>query len=148
MKETLLDTGYKDWLVELKQKVRSAQLKAAVAVNTALIEFYFELGKSIAEKQTAWGTGFLRQLSQDLRSEFPTMEGFSETNLRYCRLFYQYLQVRPQVEDETKTAIRPQLGDELLLNAFKSIPWGHIKLIIFRKNLKAAYPPLKRLKMN
>jgi predicted nuclease of restriction endonuclease-like (RecB) superfamily len=126
-------------LVELKQKVRSAQLKAAVAVNTALIEFYFELGKSIAEKQTAWGTGFLRQLSQDLRSEFPTMEGFSETNLRYCRLFYQYLQVRPQVEDETKTAIRPQLGDELLLNAFKSIPWGHIKLIINKiKDVEAA----------
>jgi predicted nuclease of restriction endonuclease-like (RecB) superfamily len=139
MKETLLDAGYKDWLVELKHKLRSAQLKAAVAVNTALIEFYFELGKSIAEKQTAWGTGFLRQLSQDLRSEFPNMEGFSETNLRYCRLFYQYLQVRPQVEDETKTAIRPQLGDELLFNAFKSIPWGHIKLIINKiKDVEAA----------
>ena len=67
------------------------------------------------------------------------MEGFSETNLRYCRLFYQYLQVRPQVEDETKTAIRPQLGDELLLNAFKSIPWGHIKLIINKiKDVEAA----------
>ena len=46
----LQNTDYKDWLVELKSKIRSVQLKAAVAVNSALIEFYWDLGKMITEK--------------------------------------------------------------------------------------------------
>ena len=81
---------YKNWIIGLKNKVRSAQLKAAVAVNSALIEFYWELGKSISEKQTNWGSRFLENLSKDLQDEFPEMKGFSVSNLKTCRLFYQY----------------------------------------------------------
>lgn len=135
----MLDNSYKDWLQELKQKVRSAQLKAALAVNAELIEFYFELGKSITEKQTAWGTKFLKQLSGDLRTEFPNMEGFSETNLKYCRLFFQYIQNSPQTEDELQAAIGQQAVDQLLLQRFVQIPWGHINLIINKlKNAEEA----------
>ncbi len=79
---------------------------------------YWELGKMITEKQTAWGSKFLERLSQDLHTEFPNMEGFSVTNLKYFRLFYQYVNFRPQAEDP------------LLLHYFKQIPWGHTKLII------------------
>jgi predicted nuclease of restriction endonuclease-like (RecB) superfamily len=135
----MIDKAYKDWLFDLKNKVRNAQLKAAVAVNTELILLYWELGKMITEKQTAWGTKFLNQLSQDLRSEFPNMEGFSETNLKYCRLFFQYTLNSPQVEDYPENAIRPQAEDQLLLAIFKQIPWGHIKLIINKiKDTQAA----------
>lgn len=126
----MIDKAYKEWLVELKQKVRTAQLKAAVAVNTELIMLYWELGKMITEKQTAWGSKFLPQLSKDLSLEFADMQGFSETNLKYCRLFYQYTVKSPQVEDNFSSKIRPQAEDEILLPIFKQIPWGHIKLII------------------
>jgi len=85
-----LDPAYKQWIFDLKEKVRSAQLKAAVSVNTQLIQLYWELGKTIAEKQTAWGTGFLKQLSKDLTYAFPEMKGFSVTNLKYCRLFFEF----------------------------------------------------------
>lgn len=136
----MIDNAYKDWLVELKQKVRAAQLKAAVAVNTELIMLYWELGKMIVEKQTAWGSKFLPQLSKDLKSEFTNMQGFSETNLKYCRLFYQYTVKSPQVEDDFSYKIRPQAEDELLLPIFKQIPWGHIKLIINKiKHPKEAF---------
>ncbi len=128
---------YKTWLIELKSKIRSTQIKAAIAVNSTLIEFYWDLGKMIAEKQTAWGTNFLQTLSKDLQSEFPEMGGFSFTNLKYCRLFYTYFSNRPQVGDDLKIEKSPELGDELLsldLNNFDPsilrIPWGHIKLII------------------
>jgi hypothetical protein len=36
----MIDNAYKDWLIELKLKVRKAQLKAAIAVNTELILLY------------------------------------------------------------------------------------------------------------
>ena len=85
-----LSKEYKDWVVALKYRISSVQLKAAVAVNTALIGFYWELGKSISEKQTAWGSKFLEKLSKDLRDEFLEMRGFSVTNLRYCKQLYDY----------------------------------------------------------
>lgn len=125
-----MNETYKAWLSELKQKVRSAQLKAAVAVNAELIALYWDLGKTITQKQTAWGTGFVEQLSKDLMSEFPDMKGFSVTNLKYCRLLYNYTKNSPQPEDNLPQTIRPQAEDELLLKRFKQIPWGHIKLII------------------
>ena len=42
------------WLKTIKEQVRSSQLKATIAVNTELIQFYWELGKSIAEKQKTY----------------------------------------------------------------------------------------------
>lgn len=113
-----LTTDYKQWLTELKSKIRSAQIKAAIAVNSALIQFYWELGKMIDEKQTAWGSKFLETLSKDLRDEFPEMKGFSVSNLKFCRLFYQYFSIRSQAENEFAP---PLVGQ---------IPWGHIKHII------------------
>lgn len=125
----LLNKEYKNWISEIKSKIRSVQIKAATAVNTTLIQFYWELGGMITEKQTAWGTGFLENMSKDLKDEFPDMKGFSVTNLKYCKLFYKQFYFSPQLGDE-QDSISPQLGDENLLPFLKQIPWGHIKLII------------------
>ena len=83
---------YRDWLKDLKQRVRQAQVKAAVQVNTALLTFYWELGADIVERQKSakWGSGFLTQLSADLMSEFPDMKGFSYRNIIYVRNWYLF----------------------------------------------------------
>ena len=139
---------YKIWLGELKLKIRSVQLKAAVAVNSALIGFYWELGKMISEKDRVWGSRFLEQVSQDLKTEFPEMQGFSVTNLKYCKLFYNYFSIRPQPGDELKSMKSPQLGDESgrekatdipPLDLVTKMPWGHIKELISKvKDIKEA----------
>jgi hypothetical protein len=51
-----------------------------------------------------WGSGFIEQLSKDLREEFPEMTGFSAYNLRFMRIFYKFYspiweQVVPNLED-------------------------------------------------
>jgi predicted nuclease of restriction endonuclease-like (RecB) superfamily len=123
-----LSNDYKDWLNELKGKIRSTQIKASLAVNATIIAFYWELGKMITEKQTAWGTKFLEQLSKDLKAEFPDMAGFSVTNLKYCKLFYQYYPIRPQLGDEL------QLPQKSVENHYPSVinlvTWSHTKVII------------------
>jgi predicted nuclease of restriction endonuclease-like (RecB) superfamily len=119
------NTEYKNWLVALKSKIRSTQIKAAIAVNSALIVFYWELGKMISEKQTAWGSKFLETLSKDLQDEFPEMKGFSVSNLKFCKLFYNYFSIRSQLENEISE------------NLFVQLPWGHIKLIITKIKEKA-----------
>ena len=81
--DKLISTEYNNWIVELKQKFQQAQIKAAVKVNSTLLEFYWELGADIVEKQknTQWGSGFLKQLSKDLMNECPEIKGFSENQV-------------------------------------------------------------------
>ena len=83
---------YYSWLKELKQKVRLVQIKAAVKVNSELLQFYWELGQDIVDKQknAKWGDGFLKQLSLDLSAEFPDMKGFSLRNLKYIKQWFLF----------------------------------------------------------
>jgi predicted nuclease of restriction endonuclease-like (RecB) superfamily len=119
----LVDNEYKNWIKEIKAKIRTTQLKAAVAINSSLIEFYWDLGKMIAEKQTAWGTQFLERLSKDLKEDFPDMEGFSVRNLKYCRQFYQFYDIE----------IGQQAVAQFTQQAVAQIPWGH-NILIFTKS--------------
>lgn len=124
---------YKDWLYDLKLKIRQSQIKASISVNTELLRLYWELGKDIVEKQldSVWGTGFFENLSRDLKKEFPEMQGFSITNLKYTKRFYLFYS-----QDNT---IRHQLGDELISDICK-IPWRHqIEIFTKCKSIEEAY---------
>lgn len=104
---------YQEFLVEIKNQYRSSQLKAAFSVNKEMIQFYWELGNKIIEKQAAtqWGSKFLEQLSTDLRREFPGTGGFSVRNLKYIRTFAK-----------TYATIGQQPVAQL--------PWGHIIVLM------------------
>ena len=92
MSHILNTHDYNYWLVDLKSKIKQSQIKAALAVNSQLIMLYWEMGRQIVEKQenAKWGSGFINQLSKDLRAEFPDMGGFSVSNIKYCKQFYSY----------------------------------------------------------
>ena len=76
---------YRSWIEDIKTRVYTAQIKAAVKVNTELLELYWQLGADIVKKQkkSKWGEGFLPQMSRDLIIEFTDIKGFSERNLKY-----------------------------------------------------------------
>ena len=82
MSDKLVNQDYKKWIAELKQKVYSTQIKSSIAVNSALIVFYWDLGKMIADKENVWGSKLIEQVSRDLKAEFPEMKGFSVRNLK------------------------------------------------------------------
>lgn len=111
-----IDNTYKNWLKELKTKVHSAQIKAALAVNTELIQLYWELGKMISEKleESQWGDKILKNVSNDLRAEFPNMRGLSVTNLKYSKYFYDFYSnsISQQVVDQLESADRE--GESLI----------------------------------
>ena len=127
--------SYKKWLLDLKQRYQSQQIKAAIQVNRALLEFYWDLGRDIAERQleNVYGSGFYRKLSNDLRQELPDAKGFSPTNLKYFKYFYELY------HQEIANRQQPVDGsgaDELFL-----IPWGHHVQIINRcgRDVKKAF---------
>nr|WP_181374859.1 PDDEXK nuclease domain-containing protein [Polaromonas sp. H6N]AWD72241.1 putative nuclease of restriction endonuclease-like (RecB) superfamily [Polaromonas sp. H6N] len=113
--EPVLVTGsdYREWLGQLKTRFGQVQLKAAVAVNRALLQFYWELGADIVAKQQAyaWGSGFLDQLSADLMRDFPDVKGFSPRNLKYIRQWRLFWQGQA-------------IGQHAVAQ-LQSLPWGH-----------------------
>ncbi len=119
---------YSAWLKELKNNIRRVQIKAAVRINSELLQFYWNLGQDIVDRQknANWGAGFLKQLSMDLSSEFPDMKGFSLTNLKYVRQWYLFYS---QKIEKSQQAV-----DQLT-----QIPWGHNIAIVSKcKNLDEA----------
>ena len=81
--------GYDDFLRDLKSRIRSAQVRAVLAVNRELVLLYWQIGRDILtrQQQQGWGAKVVTQLAKDLRQEFPQMKGFSRTNLLYMRAF-------------------------------------------------------------
>lgn len=84
-----LDPQYQNLLNEIKARLKKSQLRAAIAVNHELIQFYWEVGNLIIERQehSKWGDKLFDVLSDDLRRSYPNTEGFSKTNLKNMRLF-------------------------------------------------------------
>jgi len=88
----LKNNSYINWLESIKLKIRSAQLKAAVAVNSELLEVYWQLCKEIIQKQShaQSGNAILEQLSIDLKTSFSSISGFSKRNLYAIRQWYLF----------------------------------------------------------
>ncbi len=82
-------TNYDAFLTTLKQRVRTAQMRAALAVNQELVLLYWQIGREILQRQQdeGWGTKVIALLAKDLKREFPDIKGFSRTNLLYMRAF-------------------------------------------------------------
>jgi predicted nuclease of restriction endonuclease-like (RecB) superfamily len=122
------DREYNLWVQGLKQKIRSAQIKAALSVNTEMLNFYWELGTDIVEKQKTakWGDGLVDQLSKDLTTEFPGMKGFSRRNIMYIQQWYLFYSQSGLIVQQAVAQL-------------SGIPWGHNITIISKcKNVDEA----------
>jgi predicted nuclease of restriction endonuclease-like (RecB) superfamily len=80
---------YEAFLHALKERIRTAQVRAALAVNAEVILLYWQIGREILarQQQQGWGSKVVEQLGKDLRREFPRMKGLSARNLNYMKAF-------------------------------------------------------------
>ena len=114
-----LPPDYAAWLGELKTRIHSAQLRAALAVSRELVLLYWQIGQDILQRQSreGWGRKVIDRLAQDLREAFPSMKGFSARNLKYMRYFAEHCPTR-------------QFGQQ----AAAQLPWFHIVTLLTRLN--------------
>jgi predicted nuclease of restriction endonuclease-like (RecB) superfamily len=115
VKKDLIPLGYKEFLEEIKKRIRESQLRASLSVNSELIKLYWSIGKLIIEKQQkeGWGAKIIDRMANDLANDFPGVSGFSVRNLKYMRKFAE---------------VYPDLGFVQTLLA--QIPWWHNILIL------------------
>ncbi len=83
------DPDYRSFLADLKERIRTAQLRAGLSVNRELVCLYWEIGREILDRQArlGWGAKVIDWVSRDLARSFPGMKGFSARNLKYMRKF-------------------------------------------------------------
>lgn len=158
-----IDKDYIGWIEELKSRYRSAQIKAAVKVNTEQLLFNWQLGRDLVMRKAEekWGSGIVEQVSMDLQAAFPESKGFSTTNLWYMKQWYQFYSTAIpklqqldgvfQIPDSQLSTKLQQLVGELqhaedspdqgmdLPELFTCVPWGHhIQILSKCKSIEEA----------
>ncbi|MDD7381823.1 MAG: DUF1016 N-terminal domain-containing protein [Bacillales bacterium] len=84
----MMDKSYIAVVEGIKEQIRSAQHRAILNANKEMIILYWNICKVITENST-WGSKFLRNLSNEIISEFPSTKGFSVRNLKNMARFYR-----------------------------------------------------------
>ncbi|MBN3948282.1 MAG: DUF1016 domain-containing protein [Nostoc sp. NMS7] len=110
-----ISEDYRHLLMEIKQRIRSAQYEALKAVNREMINLYWDIGQIIVTQQqgATWGKSVVEQLAKDLQAEFPGISGFSAANLWRMRLFYE-----------------SYVNNEKLAPMVREIGWSHNLVIV------------------
>ncbi len=118
---------YKNWINEVKKRIKQSQIKASVKINYELLDLYWEMGRDIANKQenAKWGDSFLKVMSKDLQKTFPGMSGFSTQNLRSIRFWYKFY-------NDNVNCLQVVSNFEVIEKMVKSIPWGHNQRIMYK----------------
>jgi predicted nuclease of restriction endonuclease-like (RecB) superfamily len=95
---------------EVLALIQSARLQTASAVNTALIELYWNIGQYISQKieRDGWGKGAVTELAEYIRRRLPNSRGFSAQNLWRMRQFFEAYQ-----------------SDSKLSALLRELPWTH-----------------------
>ena len=110
-----LDATMETSFAEVVEMIQSAKQRAMQAVNTQLVELYWQVGAYISHKlaQAEWGDGVVQQLADYLARTQPGLRGFTRRNLFRMRKFYETYR-----DEEKVTALLSQL------------PWTHNLIIL------------------
>jgi len=171
--DTKLDKEYAQWIYDIKQRFRNAQIKAAVKVNSEQLLFNWQLGRDLVVRKAEekWGNGIVEQVSLDLQAAFPEAKGFSARNLWNMKKWYSFYtsyedfgnavnalsgqmdisslklqQVAAEIQETASEEKLQQVVAEIPFPAiFGFIPWGHhIEIITKCKDLHEALFYVKR----
>ena len=155
MSDITITDEYKQFINEIITKIQKTQVALSLKVNRGLIIFYYDLGQLIflKQQQTKWGNKFIENLAKDLKKQFPTLKGFSRTNLFYIKKFFEFyssdlVQLKVgQLQNDDNNLVQLKVGqiEELLFQ----IPWRHhIEILNKVKNIDESLYYIKQIITN
>jgi predicted nuclease of restriction endonuclease-like (RecB) superfamily len=115
--DSAVSAAYRQDFSTLLQHIQQARQKVFTQVNTALIDLYWHIGKTISDKvqNEAWGKGVVSELARYIAQADPDIKGFSDKNLWRMKQFYETYRV-----------------DEKLVALARKLPWTHNTVIFSR----------------
>ena len=150
-------TDYNIAVQKIKDAILRSQYQAAKLVNREMLSLYYGIGRyiSVNSREGFWGTGAIKTISERLNKELPGLKGFSQTNLKYMRAFYE--EWSPIIESEgfksSATADEivtdsllpvksPTMADDL--DMFLNLSFSHHMIILAEeKNIEKRYKYIK-----
>ena len=149
----------------IKTAILQSQYEAAKDINRIQLGLYFGIGKFLSEKtrNAKWGTNALQSISDKLKSDLPGLRGFSATNLKKMRTFYDNWKsidynspvTTGEIEDVQKecdmiirlenNAIKIDDIGSFPIEDFFKIPFSHHMLVVEKvKEIEARYYYINR----
>lgn len=122
---------YTTLLSEIEQRIRSAQTRAALAVNRELIRLYWHIGQLLLQRQAdaGWGAAVIPRLARDIARAVPGIKGFSARNLdrmtAFARAYPQPRSISPQPVAKLAAPARDAASSEEDDSLLWQLPWGH-----------------------
>jgi predicted nuclease of restriction endonuclease-like (RecB) superfamily len=144
----IADKDYVKWLADIKQRFQHCQLKTSVRINTAMLEFYWSIGRDLVNLRVEerWGDKVVKQFSLDMRNTFPNETGFSHSNVKYMKQWYSFYYERvvigQQLIGQLVSSPKEQsyAGFFDMPESFGMVPWGHhISIISKCKTIDEAW---------
>ena len=145
-----INQNYREAVKSIKEAILRSQYRAAASVNKEQLSLYYGIGRYVSENSRTgfWGKGAIEQISSLLQKELPGLRGFSASNIKNMRIFYEagesVLNRQPLADDlvlDEKlllVEIRQPLADEFNWSDFLSIGFSHHTEIISKaKTLEA-----------
>ena len=126
-----INQNYREAVKTIKEAILRSQYRAATSVNKEQLSLYYGIGRYVSKNSRIgfWGKGAIEQISSLLQKELPGLRGFSTSNIKNMRVFY---------EEWEPVLIRQPLADEFNWSDFSSIGFSHhIEIISKAKTLEA-----------
>ena len=101
----------------IKKAILCSQYQAAKLVNREMLSLYYGIGRYISanSREGFWGTGAIKTISERLRKELPGLKGFSQTNLKYMRIFYEEWSPIIEAKNHKSSAVADEINTDSLL---------------------------------
>lgn len=145
-----INQNYREAVKAIKEAILRSQYRAAASANKEQLSLYYGIGRYVSENSRTgfWGKGAIEQISSLLQKELPGLRGFSVSNIKNMRVFYEewepVLNRQPLAGDlvlDEKlllSVIRQPVADEFNWSDFLSIGFSHHTEIISKaKTLEA-----------
>ena len=108
---------YNSAVQTIKEAILRSQYQAAKLVNREMLSLYYGIGRYISanSREGFWGTGAIKTISERLRKELPGLKGFSQTNLKYMRIFYEEWSPIIEAKNHKSSAVADEINTDSLL---------------------------------
>ena len=143
-------TIYQNDITLIKNAILTSQHKVVKSANAEMLSLYYGIGRyiSLKTRNGAWGTNAIETISSLLQRELPGLRGFSATNMKYMRSFYEtwcdIVNRQPLADDLENSADKNLISTDLLsktavidVQEFLGISFSHhVEIFTKTKNLE------------